>query len=267
MEEHPLLRTLESWPGRGPTQLAFEALGFSTHRAWQNRIIQFCGEQQAYLLDRYWDEVALETMQSLGKGNPDKRSFSIEPKYHSAFLDDLFASRDFVEPAFPSPPLIKCMFERFKKIWFDAEFRQGEVAFFRGVRKAESERLNVQTKGWSGRKRDVIPFVGEFCRAAAFQPHRNRWRKKSDSGLVFEVGVDLGGNPYCITPPLKFRIFHADDPKYAFDIDGATVLDRLVPGVAIYEGCADPSEYVLGIRTFIALFDVIATSFGTSQQA
>jgi hypothetical protein len=47
MEEHPLLRTVASWPGRGQTQIAFEALGFTIHKAWQNRIIQFCGEQQS----------------------------------------------------------------------------------------------------------------------------------------------------------------------------------------------------------------------------
>jgi hypothetical protein len=89
MEEHPLLRAVASWPGRGPTQLAFEALGFSIHRARQNRIIQFCGDQQSDLLNRYWDEVATETMQSLGQGDPDERAFAIQPAYRSAFLDEL----------------------------------------------------------------------------------------------------------------------------------------------------------------------------------
>ena len=66
MEDHPLLHAVEKWPGRGPTQLEFEALGFSIHTAWQNEIIQFCGQQQSDLLNRYWDEVAIETMQTLG---------------------------------------------------------------------------------------------------------------------------------------------------------------------------------------------------------
>jgi hypothetical protein len=74
MEEHPLLRTVANWPGRGPTELAFEALGFTIHKARQNRVIQFCGEQQSHLLNRYWDEIALETMQSLGQGDPDQRA-------------------------------------------------------------------------------------------------------------------------------------------------------------------------------------------------
>jgi hypothetical protein len=129
MEEHRLLLKVASWPGRGQTQLAFEAPGFSIHKAWQNRIVQFCGEQQAHLLNRYWDEVALETMQSLGQGAPDQRAFVVEPRYRSAFLDDLFASRDFVEPAFKSPPLIKCIFDHFKKVWLDAEFREKEAVF------------------------------------------------------------------------------------------------------------------------------------------
>ena len=261
MEEHPLLRIVASWPGRGPTQLAFEALGFSIHKAWQGRIIQFCGEQQADLLNRYWDEVALETMQSLGQGAPDRRAFVIEPKYRSAFLDDLFASRDFVEPAFPSPPLIKGMFEHFKKVWFDAEFRGREVVFFNGLRSAEAERLGIQTTGWSGERRDVIPFVERFCTGLAFERHRNRWRKKVDGDLILEVGVDLGGNRFRTKHQLMFRIFHVNDPKYAFDINGPAVLDRLVPGVDQYFPGQNASEYILGVKAYIELFNIIAASF------
>jgi len=266
MEEHPLLLAIASWPGRSPTQLAFESLGFAIHKARQSRIIQFCGEQQSHLLNRYWDEVSLETMQSLGQGNPDTRGFVIQPRYRSVFLDELFAARDFVELPFRSPPLVKCLFDRTKKIYFDAEFRENEVAFFRQLQKLESERLGIQTTGWSGRKRDVIPFVEQFCTALAFQRHGKRWRKKADGGLVFEVGVDFGGNPYCIgRPPLIFRIFHVDDPKYAFTIEHADVFDRLVPGVVEYARCGNASEYVLGIRALIELFYVISGSFGNRR--
>jgi hypothetical protein len=87
-------------------------------------------------------------------------------------------------------------------------------------------------------------------------------RKKVDRGLVFEVGVDPGGNPFCITPPLIFRIFHTDDPKYAFDTGGAAVLGRLVPGAYEYARCMDASERVLGIRALVELFNVIAGTFG-----
>ncbi|MBR1361748.1 hypothetical protein [Bradyrhizobium ottawaense] len=80
MEDHPLLDIVTKWPGRRPTQAAFEALGFSLHRARQDELIQFCGTECSDLLYRYWDEVALETMQSLGQGNPDGRTFVIMPK-------------------------------------------------------------------------------------------------------------------------------------------------------------------------------------------
>jgi hypothetical protein len=261
MEEHPLLFTVACWPGRGSTQLAFEERGFTIHKARQDRIIQFCGKQQSHLLYRYWDEIALETMQSLGQGAPDQRAFVIQPRYRSAFLDELFAARDFVEPPFRYPPLIKCLFDRAKKIYFDTEFRESESTFFNQLQKAESERMGVQTKGWSGKKRDVIPFVEEFCRALAFGRHRNRWRKKMNGGLVFEVGIDLGGNSYCVgQPPLTFRIFHGDDPKYVFSITHADVFDRLVAGCVEYSRCRDASDYVLGIRAYIELFDVIAVS-------
>jgi hypothetical protein len=264
MEEHPLLHAVASWPGRGPTELAFEALGFTIHKAQLNRIIQFCGEQKSHFLNRYWDEVALETMQSLGQGDPDQRAFVIQPRYRSAFLDELFAARDFVEPQFPCPPLVKCLFDRFKKIYLDAEFRNNENTFFSQLQKAESERLDIQTTGWSGRKRDVVPFVEQFCSALAFERRRNRWRKKIDGGLVFEVSVDFGGNPYCIgKPPLLFRIFHVDDPKYVFFIPLVAVFDRLVPGSDIFAHCRDASDYVLGIRAYVELFNVIAGSFSS----
>jgi hypothetical protein len=107
MEDHPLLNVVTNWPGRVSTQLAFEARGFLVHRAWQNRMIGFCGEHQADLLNRYWDEVALETMRCAGKVRSEMWYFGIEPKCRSAFLDELFAARDFLEPPFQAPPLIR----------------------------------------------------------------------------------------------------------------------------------------------------------------
>jgi len=77
MADHPLLTALASWPGRVSTQLAFEARGFAVHKAWQNRMIEFCGENQADLLNRYWDEVALETMRCAGKVLSETRYFGM----------------------------------------------------------------------------------------------------------------------------------------------------------------------------------------------
>jgi hypothetical protein len=267
MEDHPLLNVVANWSGRVSIQLAFEARGFLVHRAWQNRMIEFCGEHQADLLNRYWDEVALETMRCAGKVRSEMRYFGIEPKYRSAFLDELFAARDFLEPPFQAPPLIRCLFEHLKKTWFDAEFRNSEAAFIGMQTKQESERLGIQTTGWTGKKRDVIPFIDEFCSAQAFKRRRNRWHKNLNCGLIFEVSLDLGGNPNRIGAPLVFRIFHTDDPKFAFEMGGNEPFDQLVYGSRLYGGAGDASDYVLGIRANIELFDVIAASFGTSQQA
>src|SRR4051812_25979863 len=109
MESHPILHMLPHWVGRGATQLAFEARGYTLHKAWQSGIVQFCGEQQKQLLNQYWDEVSVETMRSLGRSNPDKRLFKIKPCYRSAFLDELFPSREDPEPPFRYPPLVKCL--------------------------------------------------------------------------------------------------------------------------------------------------------------
>lgn len=266
MEKHPLLRAVAGWPGRGPTQRAFEALGFSVHRAWQNELIQFCGEQQSNLLNRYWDEVAIETMQSLGQGSPDQRTFTIQPQYRSAFLDELCAARDFVEPKFPSPPLVKCLFEHHKKVWFDQEFREQRAAYFSRLQDAEAERLGIDIAGGLRNKKDVIPFIEEFCGMLGFEGRsRNRWRKKVGSGLVVEVGVWLGGNSFRVWSPLKFRIFHGNEPKYAFETEGASVLGRLVAGANIYAGWDTDRQYILGIRALIELFNVIAGTFGDAR--
>lgn len=267
MEDHPLLNVVANWSGRVSTQLAFEARGFLVHRAWQNRMIEFCGERQADLLNRYWDEVALETMRCAGKVRSEMRYFGIEPKYRSTFLDELFAARDFVEPPFQAPPLIRCLFEHLKKTWFDAEFGRSEAAFIKKQRKQESERLGIRTTGWTGKKRDVIPFIDEFCSAQAYKRRRNRWHKNLNSGLVFELSTDLGGSAYCTQMPLIFRIFHADDPNFAFELGGNEPFDQLVYGSRLYGGGGDASGFVLGVRANIELFDVIAASFGTSQQA
>ncbi|WP_025038154.1 hypothetical protein [Bradyrhizobium sp. DOA9] len=265
MEDHPLLTALANWPGRVSTQLAFEARGFALHRAWQNRMIEFCGENQADLLNRYWDEVALETMRCAGRVLSETRYFGIEPQYRSAFLDELFAVRDFVEPPFQSPPLVRGLYEHLKKTWFDREFANSELAPIRMQKRREGERLGIQTTGWTGKKRDVLPFIDEFSSALAFKRRRNRWHKNLDCGLVFEVSTDLGGSPYCTQMPLMFWISHADDPAFVFELGGNEPFNQLVDGSRLYGGGGDARDFVLGIRANIELFDVIAVSLESSQ--
>lgn len=230
-------------------------------------MIEFCGENQVDVLTRYWDEVALETMRCAGKVHSEMRYFGIEPKYRSAFLDELFVAMDFKEPPFKYPPLVRCLFEHMKKTWFDKEFANGETAFIRMQKRREGERLGIRTAGWTGRKRDVLPFIEEFSSAHGFKRRRNRWHKDLGCGLVFEIGTDLGGSPFCTQMPLTFRIFHADDPTFAFELGGNEPFDQLVYGSRLYGGGGDASEFVLGIRANIELFDVIAVSLEASQQA
>jgi hypothetical protein len=261
--EHPLLDAVSKWPGRGPTQRAFEALGFSLHRVWQDEIIQFCGEQQSELVNRYWDEVAMETMQSLGKCDSDERYFAVQPQYRSTFLDELFAARQPVEPPYRGPPLVTCLLEHIKKIDTDREFRERRRALLDRSQKAEAERLGIDAKDGLKKKQDAIPFIEQFCGAVGFEGRsRNRWRKKAGGGLVFEIGVWLGGNPFRMWGRLKFRIHHVDEPKFALDVEGAeALLGRLVPGAGMYERCSDSRDYVLGVRALVELFNVIAGTF------
>ncbi|QIG94586.1 MULTISPECIES: hypothetical protein [unclassified Bradyrhizobium] len=259
MDEHPLLRAVAGWPGRCPAQLAFEALGFSIHRAWQEEIGEFCGEKHSELLNRYWDEVAIETMQSLGQGNSDQRAFVIEPQYRSVFLDELFAARPPIELPYRNPPLLRCLLDHTKKVSEDREFRESRITLYSGLQKAEGARLGLDVERRLIKKTDVVPFIDQFCGALGFEARsRNRWRKKVSGGLVFEVGVWLGGNVFRMWSPLKFRIFHVDEPKYAFDTEGTPVLDRLVPGAGMYGRWGSDLDYVLGVRALIELFNAIA---------
>jgi hypothetical protein len=268
VDDHPILEVLANWPGRVPTQLAFEARGFSIPRAQQDRMIEFCGEHQADLLNRYWDEVALETMRSAGRVHSDSRMFRIEqPKYRSDFLDKLFAARDFVELPYRDPPLVKCLFEYMKRNNSDAEFRESEIALVGELQKREAERQRIQTIGWTGKKPGVIPFVDEFCTTLGFAHRRRRWQKKLDCRAVFEVSLDLGGNPDRIGSPLVFRIFHEDDPEFAFEMTNRAPFEQLIYGSWLYSARETPGDYVLCIRAYIELFDVIAASLGRAEKA
>ena len=183
-------------------------------------MIEFCGASQADLLNRYWDQVAMETMRSIGKVHSDLRRFLIEPRYRSAFLDDLFARKDFVDPAVPNGPLIKGLLDHFKRAWSDREFRDQDIAFRKELQKRECARLGIQTAGWTGKKRGIIPFVDEFCVALAFKRRGNRWHKKGGGGLIFEVGLDLGGDHQRVGAPLVFWIFHESDLECVFEMGG-----------------------------------------------
>jgi hypothetical protein len=260
MTERVLLDVLSRWAGRRVAQTAFEARGFLVHRSWQARAIQFCGEEKLNLINRYWDEVAMETISCVGQGDPNARIFVIQPKYRSPFLDELFARADFAELPFRSFPLIKCLFEYRKKLTYDREFLFDEIAFFENLKNLESDRLSIQTAGWSGKKRDAIPFVEIFSSALGFERHRNRYRKQVENGLVFDIGVDVGGRPDSVNLPLVFSIFHNSDPKFFFNIG---VFERIIPGFDRYTHCASPSDYVLGMRAHIELFNVLADSFVT----
>jgi hypothetical protein len=258
MAAHALLDVLSTWPGRQAVQTAFEAKGFLVHKSWQKRAIQFCGEENGELINRYWDEVAMETIGCAGQGDPQTRVFAVRPKYRSPLLDELAAKADFAEPPFKSVPLIKGLFEYRKRLTYDREFLFDEVAFFENLKSLESARLAIETVGWSGKKRDAIPFVATFAGALGFERHRGLYRKKVQNGLVFDIGVDIGGRPEVRGLPLIFSIFHINDPDFTFEI---SLFERIVPGFDRYAHCSRPSDYVLGMRAHIELFNVTANSF------
>jgi hypothetical protein len=133
----PLLQMLSAWCGRQTAQAAFEQHGFCVHRLWQERMIAFCGEGSAVDLNRYWDEYAVEVICSAGNADPDGRRFMVEPVYRSSYLDELAAKMDFAEPPDRSPPLIKCLYEHYKKSHRDRAFVDSETIFFESAKQEE----------------------------------------------------------------------------------------------------------------------------------
>lgn len=265
---HPLLDVLANWPGRAATEVAFEARGFLIAKAWRQRMIESCGADKADELNRYWDEFALEQMRNARYVDSYRRQFSIEPRYRSAFLDELFAARkDFADPESRNPMLIKCLYEHHRKATDpDArEFRDSAIAKRRNLQKLECERFGIDATGWTGKKKDVVPFADQFCTALGFKRVRKVWQKKLDCGLVFEVSLDRGGSAYVTMQTTDFRIFYPDDQEFGIPMIGGGPFNDFVPGSSGYGAASSPEAKVLGIRASIELFDVIASSLETAN--
>jgi hypothetical protein len=263
-----LLRALLTWAGREKTQSSFEAKGFLAHRKWQERVVDFCGAAHAAAeVNRYWDEVSREIVCSAGKCAPQIRKFSVEPGYRSSYLDELAARKEFAHPELRYPPLLKCLYEYVRESG-SVNYVANETTFFENPKLDEAAKLSISSKGWTGRKRDAVPFANKFGDALGYASKRGRLLKVSPSGLVFEFRVDLGGNPNCVgRPPLAFRIYHLGDVDFAFNI---VLFDQIVPGFDKYGYCASPATYVLGILAHIELFDALfgsLSAFAESEPA
>jgi hypothetical protein len=256
----PLLQCLAKWPGRQAIQSALEEKGFHLQRKWQDRIIDWCGAGQAPELFRYWDEVAAEFVGTAGKVHSESRRFLIEPAYRSSYLDQLAATSDLADPAYRYPPLFKCLYEYNKKLRQERAFLDAEASHFESLKAPEIEKFSISADGINGQKRDILPYLREFSRPRGFlEKRRNKFIKKSDHGLVFEIKADLGWNPLLGNGlPLIFNIFHTDDSEFVFE---TTLFNEIVPGFARYGICPSPHSCVLGILAHVELFDILSRAF------
>jgi hypothetical protein len=256
--EDPLLSILSTWKGRPAMQANLEARGFFVPRRWQDRMIQFCGPNVSTDLTRYWDESAMETVCSAGKGSPDKRKFMVEPRYHSVYLDELAARMDFADPYFRNAPIHRCAFEYMKKN-HDRDFAVNETAMFESMKEAEIQSHAISSAGWGGKKKDLIPFAWQFATEMNFVSKNRHFVKKSAAGLVFEFKVDVGGIPDCTRYlPLLFDIYHESEPDFRYS---PVSFDRMIPGFSRYAYCASPKSFVLGLLAHVEFFDLFYNSF------
>jgi hypothetical protein len=117
----------------------------------------------------------------------------------------------------------------------------------------------LSAEGWTGKKRDLVPFAKLFSASKGFVARGNRFRKKNSNGLVFEFYVDARGNPYCSAKlPLTFLIYHVGDPDLVFDISW---FNNIIPGFKWYSVFFAPLSGVLGLLAHVEMFDAIYFSF------
>lgn len=122
------------------------------HRKWQERLVEFCGEEGSTELDHYWDEYAAEVVGSAGKCHPDGRKLLPAHGYRSPYLDGLAATSKLPREPFTAPPLIKCVFEYEKTVFLDRDFARSEGRRFESSKDSEIVKFNVSAEGWTGKK-------------------------------------------------------------------------------------------------------------------
>ena len=258
-----LLRQLVAWVGPETAQAEFEAKGFTVVRQWQERVIESCGQTHAAEIHKYWNELSREIVCSAGKCSPETRKFSVEPGYRSSYLDELAVKKDFEDPQLRYAPLLKCLYEYVREQRSDMNSVLDEVALFEALKAKEAAGFSISAPDeWTGRKRDMLRFTKRFGEARGFALTKkggHRFSKKSTVDIVFEFGVDLGGNPNCLGRlPLYFHIFHAKEPDFIFNI---ILFDRIVPGFDKYAFCKSPIDYVMSAYAHIEFFETLFHSF------
>jgi hypothetical protein len=257
--QHILIQSLSRWEGREKCQRSFEEKGFSVHRKWQDRMVEFCGEGGSAELDHYWDEYAAEVVASAGKCHPDGRKLLPEPGYRSAYLDQMAAVSKLPREPFTAPPLLESVFEYEKKIACDSEFSRLETSRFESLKESEILRFKIFAEGWTGKKRDLVPFAKTYSEPRGFVARRNRFLKKTSDGLIFEFYVEAGKTPYLASKlPLTFLIYHMDDRDFVFNISW---FNHIIPGFKWYTYFSSPLSCVLGLLAHIEMFDVMYHSF------
>jgi hypothetical protein len=200
----------------------------------------------------------MEIVCSAGKVSPDKRRFMVQPRYRSAYLDELAARMDFADPRYRNAPIHKCAFEYMKKN-NDRDFAFPETVMFESMKEAEIQRHGISSAGWGGKKTDLIPFAWQFATNKNFARKNRRFAKKSAAGLVFAFGVDVGGVPECTRSlPLLFDIYHESDPDFRYS---PVSFDRIIPGFSRYAYCVSPKSFVLGILAHVEFFELLYNSF------
>lgn len=253
-----LAHTLSRWTGHQELQSRLLAKGLSVPNAWQCRIIEACGSDQANIIHRYWQEIALEYVRSAGTTNSRERKFKVTSAYRSEYLDELASHVDYEAAPFRAPELIYGLHLFQKRLYVDKLFAFELRDYIEKLKTHESECLGLSIEGWSGKKSDAKIIFDQSISALGFRKHKGRHIKESGNGLIFEAWLDASGRPDCAGGlPLYFFVFHAADPTEKLEVSS---FDKIQTGFTNYARFFSPSAAVLGIYAHVQMFDIFSDS-------
>lgn len=274
----PLVERLAHWRGRRALQSALEAQDFQSPRLYQDFLLQGCPTDQKCLIEEYWDEVALELVSALGYVRPDSREWqdrqlveqAIVPPtpYRSVLLDDLNDRAHFRKPPFLKHSLIECIY--IHQVNDNLAILQGRNAIWEAWKAEEYRRHAHSLPDWNGVKKDAVPIVEAIAVPLGFKRKGRTFHYEHSTGLILEVGFDLGGFKETTSVDfIRTSVYHRDDKALRFgDVkvfpygDCSYHLQRMVPGLSLYRHSSIVQYNVLGMQAGIAALLAFADTIG-----
>jgi hypothetical protein len=110
---------------------------------------------------------------------------------------------------------------------FEENFAFEELFLFERLKEREIASFSISSGERTGLKMCLFPFAKRYSEPLGFGNWRDRFYKKSVTGLVFEFRIDVGGVPRVVTRlPLEFYIYQASELRFQYV---STSFDLIIP--------------------------------------